>query len=245
MRVRRHGEQLWQKIGLVKPYLNVSAHAFWTHPRLAEMLPEFYFALYSSVRSSVPLMETARDCACSRAGSDPVATQTAEYLAVHIREELHHDEWLLEDMLAMGMDRATILRRPPPPAIAALVGAQYYWVLHSHPVAVLGYLAVLEGDPPSAAQVSDIQARTGLPPQAFRTLLKHAQLDPHHSQQLKRTLDQMPLQQEHTTLLGFSAFHTIQQLTHVFEEILEIGEVCSNPLPTLVQKAQNTGGKSR
>ena len=29
----------------------------------------------------------------------------------------------------------------PSPAVAALVGSQYYWLLHHHPVALLGFVA--------------------------------------------------------------------------------------------------------
>ena len=36
---------------------------------------------------------------------------------------------------------------------AALVGAQYYWIRHVHPVALLGYVMLLEGYPPSAGTV--------------------------------------------------------------------------------------------
>lgn len=183
------------------------------------MLPDFFFTVYSSIRASVPLMEVARDCARERRG-DPVAARTGDYLDRHIREELHHDDWLLDDMVALGMDTATWLRRPPSPAIAALVGAQYYWALHAHPVAVLGYLAVLEGNPPSASQLKRIQARTGAPRDAFRTLLKHAELDPHHREELRQTIDAMPLAEEQAALLAISAFHTIEQVSGAFEEIL-------------------------
>ena len=37
----------------------------------------------------------------------------------------------------------------PPPSVAGLVGSQYYWILHHHPVAFLGYVALMEGYPPT------------------------------------------------------------------------------------------------
>src|SRR5215472_5440085 len=56
-----HSTTLWRKIQLAEGRLDAAARAFWTHPRLAAFFPEFLFALYSSMRSTVPLMEAARD----------------------------------------------------------------------------------------------------------------------------------------------------------------------------------------
>ena len=56
------------------------------------------------------------------------------------------------------------IARPPAPAVAALVGAQYYWVLHHHPVALLGYIGLLEGYPPGRPRYgsNELRARTGV-----------------------------------------------------------------------------------
>jgi len=173
------------------------------------------------MRSTVPLMEAAMRCARSKMGSDPVAAITADYFIQHIEEELHHDEWLLEDMLASGIEHSAVLSRIPPASIASLVGSQYYWVQHAHPVALFGYLFVLEGNPPSVQQLRAIQTRHGLPVAAFRTLIEHAETDLDHSEGLKRVLDQMPLQEQHSVLIALSAFQTIDKLSCVFEELLE------------------------
>jgi hypothetical protein len=215
-----HSTTLWRKIRLAEGRLDASARAFWTHPRLGAFFPEFLFALYSSMRSTVPLMEEARDRAQHMASGDPVAALTAEYLTQHIEEELHHDEWLLEDMVAMGIDGSAVLSRIPPGSIASLVGAQYYWIYHVHPVALFGYLAVLEGNPPSVQQLSVIQARHELPSAAFRTLIEHAEMDLEHLEGLNQTIDRMPLEERHSSLLALSAFQTIDNLSCVFEELL-------------------------
>jgi len=64
--------------------------------------------------------------------------------------------------------RDTVHRRPAPVARggagrrgSARVGAQYYWIHHFHPVALLGYIAVLEGRPPSPTLVEELIERTG------------------------------------------------------------------------------------
>jgi hypothetical protein len=66
------------------------------------------------------------------------------YLERHIEEERHHDEWTLDDLAAVGIEPAQTLAIRPTANVAALVGAQYYWILHHHPVALLGYMATLE-----------------------------------------------------------------------------------------------------
>jgi pyrroloquinoline quinone (PQQ) biosynthesis protein C len=185
------------------------------------MFSEFLFVLYSAMRSTVPLMETASRCAQSIASVDQVAARTADYMTKHAREELHHDEWLLQDMLAIGLEASAIHRRIPPPSVASLVGSQYYWIHHTHPVGLFGYLVVLEGNPPSMPQLNVIQNKYGLPRAAFRTLIEHAQTDPAHHHGLNRAIDEMPLKKEHSALIALSAFQTIDKLSCVFEELLE------------------------
>jgi hypothetical protein len=216
-----HSEILTRKISLAEWRLDGAARAFWTHPKLPLYFPEFLFVLYSSMRSTLPLMETAVRCARSEMASDSVAALTADYFTQHIEEERHHDEWLLEDMVAIGIERSTVLSRIPPATVASLVGSQYYWIQHSHPVALFGYLLVLEGNPPSIEQLHRIQNAHGLPAAAFRTLIEHADTDLDHFVGLKRALDQMPLQEQHSVLITLSAFQTIETLSCVFEEILE------------------------
>ena len=91
---------------------------------------------------------------------------------------MHHDEWILEDLEVVGVDRAEVLERPVAATIAGLVGAQYYWAQHCHPAALLGYLLVIEGNPPTPDLVHRLVEQTGHPRQAFRFLEKHAQLSP-------------------------------------------------------------------
>jgi len=216
-----HSEQIRQRIRLAKPRLDAAARAFWTHPRLAKMFPEFLLALHSAMLAGVSLMEAAAECASKRGPTDLAAAGILDYLLTHVREERDHHEWLLEDMVAIGMDRRQILRRAPSPAVAALVGSQYYWVFHAHPVAVLGYLCVLEGKPTSARQLNEIRARIGLPREGFRTLLIHAHDDLQHSDDLNRVINQLPLEDTHVTLITLSAFQTIDKVSCLFEEILD------------------------
>jgi hypothetical protein len=109
----------------------------------------------------------------------------------------------------------------PSPAVASLVGSQYYWILHYHPVAFLGYVALMEGYPPTPELIETLITRTGYPRQAFRTYIEHAELDPGHRERLDRTIDSLPLEARHESALGLSAIATAAQAARSLEEILD------------------------
>lgn len=153
--------------------------------------------------------------------ADPVSMPLAAYLEKHIMEEKDHDEWFLEDLEVLGWDRSTILSRPPSSTVAALVGAQYYWVLHYHPVALLGFLTSLESHPPTRELIDELIVRTGHSPRAFRTLIEHADLDPHHEKELYELIDALPLTREQSEVLGLSGMHTLHLVSLSLDEIIE------------------------
>ena len=215
-----HSELLWTKIRFAEGRLNAASNLFWTHPDLADILPQFLIQLHRVMQSGISLMRTARARALSLP-DDPVATQTAAYLEVHIEEEKDHDQWLLSDIESLGIDPADVLHATPLPAVVSLLGAQYFWMFHIHPVAIFGYLIVLEGYPPLVHQLEQIRQTTGLPSTAFRCLKSHAEDDPEHIETLNHTLDEMPLTPDQSKYLALSAFHTIDAVASILEELLE------------------------
>lgn len=219
-----HSRALRMKIRLTSRRLNEAARAFWEHPDLRELYVEFMFLLHCSMRTSVPLMEDALAVAKVAADSDPLSAALASYFAKHIPEEKNHDEWLLEDFAALGIPRAEVLARLPSPTIAEMTGAQYYWIRHYHPAALLGYIAVIEGHPPTLEHIERVKEKTGLPAVAFRTYVKHAYLDPRHRDDLDRALDEMPLTPHQAGLIGISAIRSVRTLALAFEELVAVHE---------------------
>jgi pyrroloquinoline quinone (PQQ) biosynthesis protein C len=216
-----HSQRLRAKIHLAEPCLFAVSDRFWRHAQLAEIFPEFLFMMHCIIRSSVSLLNGAAESAERRADGDPVAREIAGYYKTHALEETHHDDWLLDDLVAIGGERSEVLARLPSPAVASLVGAQYYWALHVHPVALFGYLAVLEGNPSSVKELERIRKRHGLPAAGMRTMIKHARLDPHHRDEMYAQLDALPLTEDHSQLVALSAFHTIERLSDALQEILD------------------------
>jgi hypothetical protein len=215
------GDHLRRKIGLVIPAFVSAGDRLIAHPRVPDLYPEYLFVSHCVIRASVPLMEAGRVQAEARAETDPVSAALAPYLEEHIQEELHHDEWLLDDLEVVGRPRPEILARPPTPTVAALVGAQYYWLLHYHPVALLGYIGVLEGYPPSMKMIDELIGGTGYGPDAFRTMVAHAELDPSHGDELFELVDSLPLTRKQSAVIGLSAIHTVHMYTRAIEELLE------------------------
>ena len=175
-----HSRLLRAKIRMVSGRLDAAAQALWDHPQFPDVYPTYLFHNHAVVRASVPLMRAALARAQADFADDPVARALAVYLAHHIPEEMHHDDWLLDDLAVLGVDRASVRQWTPPPSVATLVGAQDHRIAHFHPVALLGYIAVLEGTPPVVEHLESLAARTRMPVEAFSTLIRHARLDPHH-----------------------------------------------------------------
>jgi hypothetical protein len=90
-----------------------------------------------------------------------------------------------------------------------------------HPVALLGFIAVLEGTPPDVEFFEKTADRIGVPRRAFSNLLLHGKLDPQHRDDLDHALDALPLTEDHHTLMGISAFQTVALLTRVAGEALQ------------------------
>jgi hypothetical protein len=211
---------LQKKIRLVSPHTLSNTPSVLTHPRLREFFADMLFVLYSTIWATVPLMQEALRVSREHSASDPLAAELVPYYETHIAEELHHDEWMLEDMETLGLDRAEILNRIPPSGLAAAVGAQYYWIYHYHPVALLGYFAALETDPVPASVVEAAAAESGLPRDAFRTLFLHSEHDFDHCAELNGLIDRLPLEPRHVKVMSISAMQIAAAYDQAFISIL-------------------------
>ena len=221
-----NSEHLRRKIDLI--YLNSGVgQQLLSHPDFRGLYPEFLFTVHTMIRASVPLMEEAR-AECKKRPRDPAATAMAAYLEQHIKEERHHDVWCLDDLQAVGVPAQEVEGRVPSPTVAALVGSQYYWMKHYHPLALLGYIAVIEGYPPEEELVEHMQTITGYPQEGFSTLLKHARLDPHHKKDLDDFLNTLTLTDEQLSILGLSAIHTVQLVIQTYKDVLDAHDTAAS-----------------
>ncbi|MEQ8967254.1 MAG: iron-containing redox enzyme family protein [Azospirillaceae bacterium] len=208
--VRGFTLQIRGRAAIIAALLGQATEVMLRAPRPAEAWRDHMIMLYQVMRASVPMMEEA---ACrAEAGVEAIDPPLARYLRCHAAEERGHDAWALEDLAAAGVDPTEARMSLAMPAVAALVGAQHYWVRHAHPVAVLGYMAVLEGAAPTLPGIARLQAATGLPDACFRTLRAHATVDPGHVDALYALMDTLPLHAWHERLILASAWHTAARM---------------------------------
>jgi hypothetical protein len=172
---------------------------------------------HSIIRSSVPLMEAAheRSKTTNLTEEGKLMAELRNYYKKHSQEEMNHDEWLLDDLESIGVSRQESLSRKPSQAVAELVGSQYHWIFHWHPICLLGYISYLEGNPPKMELISQLKRITEYPETAFRTLVKHCDLDPHHRDDLNELLEALPLTAEHEQWITFNALYSAKKLREI------------------------------
>ncbi|MFF8606821.1 hypothetical protein ACF06X_12850 [Streptomyces sp. NPDC015346] len=198
------------KLTPTTPVLRAATAALWRPEGLRWRYVRYLAAMHPLVRASVPLLERAAERCAER--DDPGARRLAAYYTRHAEEERDHDTWLLDDLAAAGAGPAAV----PHPVVVELAGAQYYRIEHEHPVTLLGYIAVLEGNAPGPRLADRLTEATGLPGGAFRTLREHAELDGGHLDDLHRVLDDLALTPARQTAVSVSALHTANLLTRLF-----------------------------
>ena len=222
--VIRNSEIVRAKIALFDRRLGHTAHLFWSHPQFPRLYREYIFQSHSIIRASVPLMQAAEQaCQFPAHAGDPALQGFARYLRRHIPEETGHHEWIVNDGEAMGLDRKDILQRLPKESATELVGVQYYWIHHYNPIALAGFIAAMEGNPPPAEFFKEVAARNNLPLKCFSSFLYHAKIDHQHRLDLDAALDSLPLTPAQLELIGISSLRTIRMMTAILEDIIESG----------------------
>lgn len=126
---------------------------------------------YQVVIASEPLLV---DAACML-GDDGWEGDLKAFYEKHLKDEANHAEWLKEDL----GDHPVVLHY----GAAQLAGMVYYLIRHVHPVALMGYMLALEGNPIEMSFVEAMEAAHGK--SAIRTLRHHAEEDPGHFDELK------------------------------------------------------------
>jgi pyrroloquinoline quinone (PQQ) biosynthesis protein C len=132
---------------------------------------------YHHVSQTVPLLASA----LARTG--PREEVLRDALISYIDEEKGHDEWILEDIAALGGDAGTVRRARPGQACRIMCGHACHLIGSQGPWALLGMVHVLEGMSVAlAGQVADVLEQTLRPAggAGFSYLTSHGALDQEH-----------------------------------------------------------------
>jgi hypothetical protein len=132
-------------------------------------------------------------------------TRLAEYYRSHSEEEHGHAEWLREDLKSVGV---LVPAELPNQLAMAMAGSQYYLMKHSHPAALLGYMAVLEGDPTPVEVVDSLEQAYGQ--ELLRCVRIHAVKDLEHRRELFQVINDTP--DSLHRLIAYSAGNTLDYM---------------------------------
>jgi hypothetical protein len=126
----------------------------------------------------------------------------AKYYRSHLDEERDHVKWLREDLKSVDVNVPAEL---PNKFAMAMAGSQYYLLKHAHPAALLGYMAVLEGDPTPVEVIDSLERTYGK--QLLRFARIHAVKDLEHRKELFEVIDDTP--DSLRSLIAYSTDNTL------------------------------------
>jgi pyrroloquinoline quinone (PQQ) biosynthesis protein C len=147
----------------------------------AELYLAFLGQAYHHVRQTCPLLGLA----LSRCGEKDRAYR--EGLIGYIDEEMGHEDWILDDIAALGGNADAVRRGRPGIPCRAMVAYATWAIEHVSPYALLGMVHVLEGMSVELAEgvarrISAVLGNPGgkMPAEGFRYLTSHGALDRDH-----------------------------------------------------------------
>jgi pyrroloquinoline quinone (PQQ) biosynthesis protein C len=131
---------------------------------------------YHHVRHTVPLL-----MACGArlpARLEWLRAAIGEYIS----DEMGHQEWVLDDLAACGVDRAQAAATQPSIETELMVAYAYDTIARNNPLGFFGMVLVLEGTSVALATraAHSIETALDLPRNAFSYLLSHGDLDIEH-----------------------------------------------------------------
>jgi pyrroloquinoline quinone (PQQ) biosynthesis protein C len=136
----------------------------------------FLIQAYHHVKHTVPLL-----MACGSRFPDH-KEWLREAMAEYIWEELGHQEWILNDIRACGVDSEQVRNGSPDISTELMVSYAYDTVMRGNPAGFLGMVYVLEHTSVDLAPVAAnvIRRSLGLPENAFSYLYSHGSLEVDH-----------------------------------------------------------------
>ena len=147
----------------------------------------FLTQAYHHVRHTVPLL-----MACG-ARLPARLEWLREAVAEYIEEEIGHQEWILNDIAAVGADAEAVRDGVPALETEVMVAYAYDTVQRRNPVGFFGMVYVLEGTSVQlATRVADVLRESlDLPQRAFTYLASHGSLDISHMGHFERLVNRL------------------------------------------------------
>ncbi len=131
---------------------------------------------YHHVKYTVPLLMA------TGAKLDDDKEWLREAIGEYIEEEMGHQEWVLNDLAACGINKEQARSSQPAPATELMVAYAFDAIARKHPLYFFGMVFVLEGTSIALADAAakQIKDKLSLPKAAFSYLTSHGALDQEH-----------------------------------------------------------------
>jgi pyrroloquinoline quinone (PQQ) biosynthesis protein C len=147
----------------------------------------FLSQAYHHVKHTVPLL-----MACG-SRLDSRHEWLREAIAEYIQEEVGHQEWILSDIAACGVDPEPVRHAQPHASTELMVAYAYHQIDRGNPAAFFGMVHVLEGTSTALAShaADTIRSALSLPAAAFSYLSSHGSLDLGHVAFFERLMNRL------------------------------------------------------
>jgi pyrroloquinoline quinone (PQQ) biosynthesis protein C len=174
----------------------------------------FLVEAYHHVKHTVPLL-----MAC---GSRlPERLEWLREAIVHyIEEEVGHQEWILNDLQCLGVDKKQIRHGKPTLATELMVSYAYDTIARGNPVSLFGMVYTLEKTSSTIATYAAGQISTSLdlPPNAMSYMVSHGSLDVAHMQDFERLMNRLEDADDRAAVLhSVDVFYTLY--TRIFKAL--------------------------
>lgn len=186
----------------------------------------FLTEAYHHVRHTVPLLQACR----ARVRTMPQHAWLLPALDEYIDEEQGHDEWILDDLAACGVDADRVRHGRPGAAAEVMVAYAHDTIARGNPLGFFGMVHVLEGSSVALAlQAADrIQQQLALPDAAFSYLRSHGTLDQKHTADFARLMDRIDDEQDCSDIV-----HAARVFYRLYGDVFR-----SLPMPNAAQTPQ-------
>ncbi|MBT3505826.1 MAG: iron-containing redox enzyme family protein [Piscirickettsiaceae bacterium] len=170
----------------------------------------FLTEAYHHVKHTVPLLMAAG------ARLPEQKEWLREAIAEYIEEELGHQEWILNDIAACGVDKEAVRLSQCSSETELMVAYAYDMINRVNPVGFFGMVHVLEGTSVTTADIAadGIQAALDLPNTAFSYLRSHGALDQSHVAFFEGLMNRLDNEVEQTLII-----HAAKQFYKLYGDI--------------------------
>ena len=152
-----------------------------------ETYKAFLIEAYHHVKHTVPLL-----MACGSRLPERLEW-LREAIVMYIQEEVGHQEWILNDLENLGVDKELVRHGVPSLPTELMVSYAYDTATRNNPVSLFGMVYTLEKTSSTIATyaASQIVSALDLTPAAITYMVSHGSLDVEHMQHFERLMNRL------------------------------------------------------